>query len=86
MSATITPLPLGGITNVDLFYLLAVSLLLFFAGRYYKVRTITRVEGVFMIFAYVVCTGYLIYMLKLHSVIFKNEREAVLYKLLSGGF
>lgn len=25
MSATITPLPLGGITNVDLFYLLAVS-------------------------------------------------------------
>lgn len=32
MSATITPLPLGGITNVDLFYLLAVSLLLFFAG------------------------------------------------------
>ena len=63
MSATITPLPLGGITNVDLFYLLAVSLLLFFAGRYYKVRTITRVEGVFMIFAYVVYTGYLIYML-----------------------
>ena len=62
MSATITPLPLGGITNVDLFYLLAVSLL-FFAGRYYKVRTITRVEGVFMIFAYVVYTGYLIYML-----------------------
>ena len=61
MSATITPL--GGITNVDLFYLLAVSLLLFFAGRYYKVRTITRVEGVFMIFAYVVYTGYLIYML-----------------------
>ena len=63
MSATITPLPLGGIMNVDLFYLLAVSLLLFFAGRYYKVRTITRVEGVFMIFAYVVYTGYLIYML-----------------------
>ena len=63
MSATITPLPLGGITNVDLFYLLAVSLLVFFAGRYYKVRTITRVEGVFMIFAYVVYTGYLIYML-----------------------
>ena len=26
MSATITPLPLGGITNVDLFYLLAVAL------------------------------------------------------------
>ena len=63
MSATITPLPLGGITNVDLFYLLGVSLLLFFVGRYYKVRAITRVEGVFMIFAYVVYTGYLIYML-----------------------
>ena len=62
-SATISPLPLGGITNFDLLYLLGASLLMFFVGKYHKVRMITRAEGIVMIVAYVVYTGYLIYQL-----------------------
>ncbi len=62
-SATISPLPLGGITNFDLFYLLGASVLMFLAGLYYKVRTISRPEGVIMVAAYVFYTGYLIYQL-----------------------
>ena len=62
-SATISSLPLGGITNFDLLYLLGASLLMFFVGKYHKVRMITRAEGIVMIVAYVVYTGYLIYQL-----------------------
>ena len=62
-SATISPLPLGGITNFDLLYLLGASLLMFFVGKYHKVRMITRTEGIVMIATYVVYTGYLIYQL-----------------------
>lgn len=62
-SATISPLPLGGITNFDLLYLLSASVLMFVVGKYYKERTITRPEGLFMILAYVFYTGYLIYQL-----------------------
>lgn len=62
-SAAISPLPLGGITNFDLLYLLGASVLMFFVGKYHKVRMITRAEGAVMILAYVVYTGYLIYQL-----------------------
>lgn len=61
VSASISPLPLGGITNFDLFYLLGSSVLLFLVSLIYKERTITRVEGLVMILAYVFYTGYLIY-------------------------
>lgn len=61
VSASISPLPLGGITNFDLFYLLGSSVLLFLVSLLYKERTITRVEGLVMILAYVFYTGYLIY-------------------------
>lgn len=60
-SASISPLTLGGITYFDLFYLLGASLLLYFAGRFYKTRTITRAEGVVMVAAYVVYTGVLLW-------------------------
>ncbi len=59
-SATISPLPLGDITNFDLLYLVGASVLMFLVGRYNKVRTITRAEGAVMVAAYVVYTGYLI--------------------------
>lgn len=62
-SATITPLRLGGITNFDLLYLLGASILLFIVGRFYKDKTITRIEGLFLVLAYVFYTGYLIYQL-----------------------
>lgn len=62
-SATISPLPLGSITNFDILYLLGASVLLFLAGKYNKVRTITRGEGIIMIIAYLFYTGYLIWQL-----------------------
>ena len=62
-SAAISPLPLGGITNFDLLYLLGASVLMFFVGKYHKERMITRTEGIVMILAYVIYTGYLIYQL-----------------------
>ena len=62
-SATISPLPLGNITNFDLLYLLGASVLMFIAGKYHRVRTITRAEGGVMVAAYVIYTAYLIYQL-----------------------
>ena len=62
-SAAISPLSLGGITNFDLFYLLGASLLMFFVGKYHKVRMITRAEGIVMALCYVAYTAYLIYQL-----------------------
>ena len=59
-SATISPLPMGGITNFDLLWLLGASVLMFVAGKYYKVRMITRSEGVVMVVAYIAYTGLLI--------------------------
>lgn len=59
-SATISPLPMGGITNFDLLWLLGASVLMFVAGKYYKVRMITRSEGAVMVIAYIVYTGLLI--------------------------
>lgn len=59
-SAAISPLPMGGITNFDLLWLLGASVLMFVAGRYYKVRMITRSEGAMMVVAYLVYTGLLI--------------------------
>lgn len=59
-SASITPLPLGNITNVDLFCMLGASLMLLAAGRYNKVRTITRAEGAVLVAAYIAYTLYLI--------------------------
>ncbi len=58
--AAIKPLPMGGITNFDLLWLLGASVLMFVAGRYYKVRMITRSEGAMMVVAYLVYTGLLI--------------------------
>ena len=62
-SAAVSPLPLGGIGNFDLCYLLGACLLLFVAGCYYKERTITRPEGAVMVIAYLCYTGYLLYQL-----------------------
>ena len=62
-SATVAPLPLGGIGNFDLCYLLGACVLLFLAGAYYRERTITRPEGGLLVVAYLGYTGYLIYQL-----------------------
>ena len=59
-SATISPLSMGGIHNLDLTVMITSALLLWLAGRFFKKRTITRPEGVLMIACYVAYITYLI--------------------------
>lgn len=59
-AATITPLPLGGITQTDMLTLVGASVLLWFFGLVIGDRKITRVEGVFMLLCYIAYTAWLI--------------------------
>ncbi len=59
-SAVISPLPLGGITNVDLLVLVGASLLFWLFGRVIRRMTFTRTEGAIMFATYVAYTVYLI--------------------------
>ena len=59
-SATISDLPLGGITNFDFATLIVASVLLWIAGFFMGKRVITRVEGIFLVACYVAYTTYLI--------------------------
>ena len=60
-SASITPMNVGNITNLDLIVLLASGILLWFFGLFFKKRTISRVEGVILMLCYVAYTTVLIY-------------------------
>ena len=59
-SATISPLQLGGIRNLDLMVLVSSSVLLWLVALFLKKRTITRIEGAIMVACYVAYTVYLI--------------------------
>ncbi len=59
-AATISPLPMGGITWVDMAVLVFASVLFWLVGWAFKKRTITRGEGVLMVLCYVAYTAYLI--------------------------
>ena len=59
-SATISPLPMGGINNVDMLVLISSALLFWLVGWFFKKRTITRVEGALLVICYVAYTAYLI--------------------------
>ena len=59
-SATISPLPMGGINNVDMLVLVASAILFWIVGWFFKKRTITRVEGALLVVCYVAYTAYLI--------------------------
>ena len=59
-SATISPLPMGGINNVDMVMLIGSAALFWLVGWFFKKRTITRVEGALMVICYVAYTAYLI--------------------------
>lgn len=59
-SATITPLKLGGITNLDMAVLVGSALLFWFVGWFFKTRTITRIEGALMVACYIAYTTVLI--------------------------
>lgn len=59
-SATVMPLKLGGINNLDLAVLVGSSLLFWFVGWFFKTRTITRLEGGIMVACYIAYTTVLI--------------------------
>lgn len=59
-SATVYPLPMGGINNLDLTVMIASAVLLWLVGRFFRKRTITRAEGALMVACYVAYTAYLI--------------------------
>ena len=59
-SATISPLPMGGINNVDMVVLVGSAILFWIVGWFFKKRTITRVEGALLVACYVAYTVYLI--------------------------
>lgn len=59
-SATVYPLPMGGINNLDLTVMIASAVLLWLVGWFFRKRTITRVEGALMVACYVAYTAYLI--------------------------
>ena len=58
-SATVAPLPMGNVGNLDLVVLVAASLLFWITGWFFKNKTITRPEGALMVLCYV---GYLAYL------------------------
>lgn len=60
-SASITPLHLTGITNMDLLVLVGSSILLWIFGLFFAKRTITRIEGSILILCYIAYTVVLIY-------------------------
>ena len=59
-SASISPLPMGNINNVDMFVLIGSALLFWFVGWFYKTRTITRREGALLVSCYIAYTIFLI--------------------------
>lgn len=60
-SAAITPMNVTGITDIDFIVLVLSSLLLLVFARFYRVRTVTRLEGALMVLCYVAYTAWLIY-------------------------
>ncbi len=60
-SASITPLYLTGINNLDLLMLVGSSILLWLVGVFFGKRTITRIEGSLMVGIYIAYTAFLIY-------------------------
>lgn len=60
-SASITPLRLTGITNLDLWVLVGSSILLWLFGVFFGKRTITRIEGSILMLCYIGYTAVLIY-------------------------
>ena len=59
-ASTISPLPMGGITNFDMLTMVGASVLFFIFGWLFKRRTITRVEGAIMVACYIAYTTYLV--------------------------
>ena len=59
LSATVSPLRMGGVGIVDISLLLVASLVFWLFGQFYKDRTFTRIEGGIMTIMYV---GYVVWL------------------------
>lgn len=59
-SASISPLPMGGINNIDMIVLVGSAVLFWIVGWFFKKRTITRVEGALLVSCYIAYTAFLI--------------------------
>lgn len=59
-SASISPLPMEGINNVDMLVLVVSAILFWIVGCFFKKRTITRLEGALLVICYVMYTAFLI--------------------------
>ena len=59
-SASIAPLPMGNINNVDILVLILSAMLFWFVGWFFKIRTITRWEGALLVLCYCAYTTFLI--------------------------
>lgn len=59
-SASISPLPMGNINNIDILVLIGSALLFWFVGWFFKTRTITRPEGAILVLCYIIYTAFLI--------------------------
>ena len=55
-SASVSPLPMGNINNIDILS----SVLFWLVGWFFKKRTITRIEGALLVVCYIAYTTYLI--------------------------
>lgn len=59
-SASIAPLPMGGINNIDILVLVGSGILFWLVGWFFRKRTITRLEGALLVIGYIAYTSYLI--------------------------
>ena len=59
-SASITAMPVQGISSLDLGMHILACLLLFIFGLFFQQRTITRIEGIALVACYIGYTAYLI--------------------------
>ena len=59
-SASITAMPVQGMSSLDLGMHIAACLLLFIFGLFFRQRTITRIEGIALVACYIGYTTYLI--------------------------
>lgn len=59
-SASITAMPVQGISSLDLGMHIVACLLLFIFGLFFRQRTITRIEGIALVACYVGYTTYLV--------------------------
>ena len=59
-SASLSPLPMGNINNIDMAVLVGSSILFWLVGWFFKKRTITRIEGGLLVACYIAYTAFLI--------------------------